>query len=98
MREYHWIFPHLLYDSFLVACCECILSDIHSHHQHIQTLLAIQSWQQLLLSHETGIHWITIHMTIETHTIGCGPDYKTAAHCCSERPLGRDPVIEGKLY
>ena len=32
--------------------------------------MAIQSWQQLLLSHETGIHWITIHMTMKALTIG----------------------------
>ena len=49
---------------FPSCCCEWMLSDVHSHHQHISTSLAIQSWQQLLLSHVDGIHWIPTHMTM----------------------------------
>ena len=76
MREYHWIFPHLLYDSFLVAAVSASYQMYTPIINISKLILAIQSWQQLLLSHETGIHWITIHMTIEAHTIGCGPDIK----------------------
>ena len=42
-----------------------------------------------MLSHETGIHWITIHMTMKALTISCEHDIKqihTAAL--------RDPWVE----
>ena len=54
---------------FPSCCCEWMLSDVHSHHQHMYTLSAIQTWQQLLLSHVVGIHWIPTHMTmISSHS------------------------------
>ena len=87
--------PSLLAYHFPGCCCECILSDVHSHDQHTSLLLVIYIWQQLLLSHETGTHWITIHMTVQASTIGCEPSIKQL-HTAAlgdplGRPLGRDP-------
>ena len=53
------------------------------------------SGKQLLLGHETGIHWITTHMTMKAYTIGCGYDinqlYTVALRDSLGKPLGRDP-------
>ena len=41
------------------------------------------------LGHETGIHWITIRMTMEAYTIGCEHDIKQM-HAAALR----DPWVE----
>ena len=97
MGGYQWIFPPLLYISFLVAA-------VSEYHQMFTPIINIskpywhiQSWQHLLLSHEAGIHWISTHMTMISLHNWLLALYKTDAHCCCGRPWDRDPV-EGRLY
>ena len=58
--------------------------------------MVIYIWQQLLLSHETGTHWITIHMTVQASTNGCESSIKqlhiAALRDPLGRPLGRNPL------
>ena len=85
MGGYQWIFPHLLHIPFLVAA----VSEYSLPSSTYLNLIGYLILAMLLLSHETGIHWFSIHMTMKALTIGCEHDIKqmhTAAL--------RDPWIE----